>query len=70
MKESLRQFLRLNRGIRTLDLSHNKFTAETLNAIHLGLLENDGKQINNLLFIIIIICLFVYLTNFSILLFI
>ena len=43
MKESVRQFLRLNRGMRTLDLSHNKFTAETMNAIHLGLLENDGE---------------------------
>ena len=43
VKESLRQFLRQNRGMRTLDLSHNKFTAETLNAIHLGLLENDGE---------------------------
>ena len=44
VKESLRQFLRLNRGMRTLDLSHNKFTADTLNAIHLGLLENDGRS--------------------------
>ena len=45
VKESLRQFLRHNKGIRTLDLSHNKFTAETTNVIHLGLLENDGKRI-------------------------
>ena len=45
VKESLRQFLRHNKGIRTLDLSHNKFTAETTNVIHLGLLENDGKYL-------------------------
>ena len=46
VKESLRQFLRHNKGIRTLDLSHNKFTAETTNVIHLGLLENDGKYVS------------------------
>ena len=46
VKESLRQFLRHNKGIRTLDLSHNKFTAETTNVIHLGLLENDGTYVH------------------------
>jgi hypothetical protein len=47
VKESLRQFLRHNKGIRTLDLSHNKFTAETTNVIHLGLLENDGTYVHS-----------------------
>ena len=38
---ALRQFLRHNKTLRNLDLSHNKFTHETLRSIHLGLAENE-----------------------------
>lgn len=68
VKESLRQFLRLNRGMRTFDLSHNKFTADTLNAIHLGLLENDGNLRTILVLIFFTLLLYLILLHLSLLL--
>jgi hypothetical protein len=47
-KESLRSFLKKNKGMRILDLSYNKLTAETTKHIFLGLLENDTMLMLNL----------------------
>lgn len=40
--DTLRNFLRLNTGLRQLDLSNNHLNADTFKEIHLGLLENDS----------------------------
>lgn len=39
---SLRAFLKTNVGMRRLDISHNRLTAETAQQIYLGMLENDN----------------------------
>jgi hypothetical protein len=48
VNEGLRELLIRNSGLRSLDLSMNRLTPDTAEALHLGLLENDSLLILNL----------------------
>lgn len=49
INEKFRQVLRWNKFLRILDLSHNRFTVETIKEIHFGLLENTTLLLLHLL---------------------
>jgi hypothetical protein len=40
---SLRQFLRTNKGMRSIGLSYNRLLTDSIKEIALGVLENDGN---------------------------
>jgi hypothetical protein len=41
-RQKMREYLKKNRYLRTLNLSNNKFTLEIIRDLHLGLLENES----------------------------
>lgn len=46
-RECIRHFLRTSKTMRVLNLSGNRFTADMVKTIHLGLLENDSMLLLN-----------------------